>query len=618
LATPAWAQGDNAATFGPIGGQNQNDAVVTIESQFSTATAQAPAMLWVTAKMKPGWHIYSITQAPGGPVASKIALKPSNDYRLMGEFQPSPPPEKKAAPEFGGLIVESHYDTVVWSAPIELSPSIDPGQLRIEGSVRFQPCQGGGCLMPQTANFSAAQGPGAAPAAATTVPAAAPTGSPAFDPKAVAATQASQQKDTSLLEALVMGFLGGLILNLMPCVLPVIGLKIFSFMEQAGHSRGRALVLNVWYSLGLLAVFAVLASLAAFLGMGWGQLFGYAGFNITLAAIVFAMALSFLGVWEVPIPGFIGTGKADELAQREGAGGAFAKGVLTTILATPCSAPFLGTALAWAVAQPVAIIYSVFLAVGLGMATPYLLIGAFPELIRFLPKPGAWMETVKQLMGFVLLGTVVFVLTVIDGPYVVPTIGLLFGVWMACWWIGRTSLTAELGVKVRSWLSAAAIVGITFIITFGWLAGIMEARYSKSYASVLPWKPFNQASFEEMVASGNTILVDFTADWCLTCKTLEATNLNTDKVRELVEANRVVTLKADWTYNDPEVTRMLELLGSKQVPVIAVFPAGDPNKPIALIGGYTQKMVLDALQKAGPSRPPVEDRNGMVRAAFTR
>ena len=187
---------------------------------------------------------------------------------------------------------------------------------------------------------------------------------------------------------MAMGFLGGLILNLMPCVLPVIGLKILSFLEQSGHSRRHALVLNVWYSLGLLAVFLVLATLAVTLGLGWGQLFSYNGFNITLVAVVFAMGLSFLGVWEIPIPGFVGRGKAVELAEKEGFAGAFVKGAITTILATPCTAPFLAPALTWAASQPPPETYAVFTAVGLGMASPYLVIGAFPGLLSFLPKPG--------------------------------------------------------------------------------------------------------------------------------------------------------------------------------------------------------------------------------------
>ncbi|NUQ64110.1 MAG: thioredoxin family protein [Pirellulales bacterium] len=645
---PVTAAGQvGGGSLGAFGSSLQKDEpAVAVSAQFTTVTSGKPARLFITAAMKPTWHIYSLSQKPGGPVPSKITLEPSDQYRLAGAFQSSPPPEEKKEEAFGGLVVESHYDKVVWHAPIELAPATDPAKLKIEGSVRVQPCDPSSCLPPQRLPFSAVLGPGvplpdekeqeqAAVAAppATVQPDTAGRAAPAFDPKAVVVDEQAELQKTSLPVVLFLGFVGGLILNLMPCVLPVIGLKILSFVQQAGHSRAHALILNIWYSAGILCVFLVLATLAAFLGYGWGQLFSIKEFNITLAAVVFAMGLSFLGVWEIPVPGFVGAGKASDLAQREGPGGAFAKGILTTILATPCSAPFLGSALAWAINQPPVIVYSVFIAVGLGMASPYLLIGAFPGLMRFLPKPGEWMETFKQVLGFVLMGTVVFLLTFIPWEYVVPTVALLFGIWFACWWIGRTPYTADPAVRLRSWLSAAAITGIAWLVAFGWLADVMGSRFHErvertiterlAEASVagtaaaseaaptrepsvkdrLPWKPFTRAGFEQFVTAGKTVLIDFTADWCLTCKTLETAYLNTAEVRRLVETNQVVTLKADWTNGDPEVTEMLRLLGSKQVPVIAVFPGRNPNNPIALIDGYTQQSVLLALEKAGPSLP---------------
>ncbi len=177
-------------------------------------------------------------------------------------------------------------------------------------------------------------------------------------------------------------------------------------------------MLNLIYSAGMIVVFMVLATLAAFLNLSWGEHFNSQPFTITLTALVFAMALSFLGIWEIPIPGFcrlwqdgrIGLRRVKELA------GAFAKGVVTTVLATPCSGPYLGAVFGFTVGQPPMITYLVFATIGLGMASPYLVIGAFPRLVRFLPKPGAWMETFKQIMGFVLLATVVYLSMAIDQP----------------------------------------------------------------------------------------------------------------------------------------------------------------------------------------------------------
>ena len=196
-----------------------------------------------------------------------------------------------------------------------------------------------------------------------------------------------------LLKNLSFAFLGGLILNLMPCVLPVIGLKVLSFAEQGGESRLKVFGLNLAYSIGLISVFLVLASLAVFADFGWGEQFTNSTFQVSMVILVFAMALSFLGVWEIPIPGFAGTGKANDLQDKEGFSGAFFKGIFTTILATPCSGPFLGTAFGYTLTLPPAMVFLFFFTAGLGMAMPYLLIGIFPSLVKWLPKPGLWMET---------------------------------------------------------------------------------------------------------------------------------------------------------------------------------------------------------------------------------
>ena len=233
-------------------------------------------------------------------------------------------------------------------------------------------------------------------------------------------------------------------LNVMPCVLPVIGLKVMAFVQQAGESRAKVLALNVWYSLGLMSVFLLLATLAAVWNVGWGQQFSSETVTITLAAIVFAMGLSFLGVWQMPIPGFVGSGSAVELAEKEGPAGAFMKGVLTTILATPCSGPGVAVALGYCTGKPASVVYMIFAMVGLGMASPYLLIGVFPKALRLLPRPGAWMERFEQIMGLVLLATVIYLLSFTAWANVLPTVTLLLGLGAACWWIGQIPFTADL------------------------------------------------------------------------------------------------------------------------------------------------------------------------------
>jgi thiol:disulfide interchange protein len=431
---------------------------------------------------------------------------------------------------------------------------------------------------------------------------------PQFDLEQIREHVRKEDLGLGFLGAVCAGFLGGLILNVMPCVLPVIGLKILSFVQQAGHNRRKAFMLNFWYSAGLLTVFFILASLAV--GpqkLGWGELFGRAWFAITLTAVVFVMALSFLGVWEVPLPAFIGGGKAGELAAHEGGVGAFFKGALTTFLATPCSAMFLAPALVWAAAQPAWLTYVVFLSMGLGMASPYLLIGAFPELMRFLPKPGAWMETFKQVMGFVLMGTVVYFLAVLDPVYVVPTVGLLFGLSFMCWWVGRISPLADAMAQFRTWAQGAAFVCVVWIVMFPGLNESILGRYHFSGVAAIMAERLGPATHAAATRTGlrvvgpNTVLVDFTADWCQNCHFYENTVLRSSPVVDALRRLGVVAVKADWSHDDSEVTSMLDVLNGKQIPVIAVFSARDPNHPKIFRGVYSQKEILDALEKAGPS-----------------
>jgi suppressor for copper-sensitivity B len=699
---PGWAQAGEdqlGSLFGVSGG---GESVVSVAAQFTAPTADQPARLYVTATMEPGWHIYSITQPKGGTIPSEIRLQPSKAYRLLGDFQASPPPKKHPEPLYDNLVLEEHYGRVVWQAPIQFADGVDLATLKIQGSLYAQACKQA-CIPPRDYPFTATLGPAvplAGPEASAPAPAppgptppgpveapaspdagpppapaeAGPQGEaadagPRFMPEAVRPEEIVQA--TSLGMALLFAFGGGLILNVMPCVLPVIGLKILAFFNQAGESRGRAFVLNVWYAFGLVSVFLVLAAL----GVGLSEMFTEELFGIIMAAVVFAMALSLMGLWELQVPGFLGSGKTLKIAEKEGPAGAFFKGVITTLLAIPCGAPLLSPALKWADDQvragAPANVYVAFGVIGLGMATPYLVIGAFPELLRFLPKPGAWMDTFKHLMGYLLLVAVIWILYFLPIEDVVPTIGLLFGLWLACWLIGRVAPTAS--TKTRAWAWGLAVLALLLpgLASFIWLRPAMQRRLDNRVAAEvtagqhddavqnrftalqiesakklaknlpngteptsflepllapnpggrgsplaseagqpgtnpaagaeLPWQPFNRALFERLVAAGKTVLVDFTADWCLTCKTLEALVLNTRPTREMVDHNGVVALRADWTRGAPEVTEMMEILGSKQVPVVAIFPAGDPNHPIVLRGGFSRQTLLEALEKAGPS-----------------
>jgi len=676
-------------------GDGAGEEKFKVSASFVASEPGKPGQLFVTGTIKPGWHIYSVTQAPGGPVKTIITVDAGPQYRVVGDPVPLTPPEKKSDP-YVKVPIEEHHGTIVWRLPVEIAAGTDSTKLEIRGKVKAQVCDPNTCTPPtdfpfvarlgaapaeaatpaKPAQVASAAPPAVAPTPAATMgpavpledlpppgPAAAPpspassAAPPAVTPEAdkdlvaqaaaadelpwrpytsydalrrlvsgsakaadpastaaEAANAAASGGEAGFLVQIVLAFFGGILLNIMPCVLPVIGLKILSFVEQAGRDRHRALMLNLAYSAGLLSVFVLLALLAVGLGMRWGQQFQSAGFNVFLACLVFAMGLSFLGVWEIPVPGFVGRGAAADMAEREGLSAAFLKGVITTILATPCTGPFMGGALGWAMRQPPVATLSVFLAVGLGMASPYLVIGAYPQLVRFLPKPGMWMETFKQIMGFVLMGTVVYVLTFLDWIYVVPTVGMFIALWAACWWINRTPPTEEPRVQARAWLEGAAMVGVAWVLMFPGvfslrgLAGVMEGRFQDvTELSVARRLDEMERSGYQLVKTDRarapkTVMVDITADWCVNCKTLEATMMNTAEVRRLVARNGVVPLKADYTRMDPEVTRLLSAVKGGGVPVIAIYPAGKPNEPIVFRDGYTTSQILGALEKAGPSQ----------------
>jgi len=416
----------------------------------------------------------------------------------------------------------------------------------------------------------------------------------------------------SLPLALLMGLLGGLILNLMPCVLPVLGLKLMSFAQQSGRAQREVFQLNLWYCAGLFAVFFVLAtaSVAANLGLastnlGWGQQFGSVPFKIGMLGVVFAFALSFLGIWELPIPGFIGE-KAGHVQSQEGPVGAFLKGVLSTVLATPCSGPFLGPVFGYTLTQPTAVTYAVFGSIALGMSLPYILVGLFPGLVKFLPKPGAWMSTFKEILGFVMLGTVAYLFYLLrqQPDWFVPTFVMLVGIWLGCWWVGRAQETSGMAGFGR-WLQAAALGGAVAAFGFFWLG---------PRDSLIKWeKPFSPARLAELRNDGATVMVDFSADWCLTCKANLQFAIETDRVKATLEKNRVVPMLADWTDGSEEIRQVLEGLGSRSIPVLAIYPSAKPGErppePIILRDLLTEGQVLAALEEAGPSCcPPPEIR----------
>lgn len=469
-------------------------------------------------------------------------------------------------------------------------------------------------------------------------------GGDAFDVSRLAPQPFQDSQQYSLFAILGIALLGGFILNFMPCVLPVIGLKILSLVEQAGESRSKAIAFNSVYVLGMLSVFWILAALLAVMGLGWGSQFSSTLFNVVFAAVVFAMALSYLDIWEIVLPSFVGT-HSTKLESKDGWMGTFFKGAVTTILATPCSGPGLATALAWCTGKPTWLVFVVFTFLGLGMGLPYILVAIFPPIISFLPKPGPWMNTFKQVMGFVLLGTVAFFLSYLDLEYLFPTVCFLMIVWFACWLVGRLTFSSTVTRWTTTWASSIAVLILGSYLVFGWqvsekanefLGGDFNQRFASEWNLVsaqkdrmnsfvdrqlnnrggisgmqggmlatrsdaqgkpvslaarehggITWVPYSLQALEYYTNGDEpkTVFVDFTADWCQTCKVYERVVLHSEEISSRLGAEEVVAMIADKTHFNEEIDLLLNKLGGgNQIPLYAVFPKSDPYRPIVMDG----------------------------------
>jgi thiol:disulfide interchange protein DsbD len=410
-----------------------------------------------------------------------------------------------------------------------------------------------------------------------------------------------------LAKFLLFGFLGGLILNLMPCVLPVISLKIFGFIQQAGQDRRRILRSGLAFVAGIFAWFIGLALLLIALKSAgreitWAFQFTNPYFVVLMSAVVLVFALNLFGVFEVSLPQFASRGVLGWTA-REGEAGSFFEGVFATVLATPCTAPFLGPALGFAFTQSGWTIFLMFLAIAAGMASPYFLLSAQPAWLRLLPKPGPWMLRVKQLMGFLLLATLLFLLAVLGAERgveaIIWTSCFLLVLSLACWMKGVFIVpTASVGARLVSLVVMLVLVlgGAWYFIGEKFAAAKTVAAETQTQGG---WQPFTPRLLEVELKQGHAVFIDFTAAWCLTCKFNEANVLEAGAVRDAFQRLGITKIKADWTNADPAITKILKQFGRPGVPMYVLYP-GDHAEPILFPEVLTQNMILEKLETVSP------------------
>jgi len=409
----------------------------------------------------------------------------------------------------------------------------------------------------------------------------------------------------SLLGTLFLAFVGGLILNLMPCVFPVLGIKILGFVNQSGQQKAKVVQHGLMFTLGVLVSFWALAGLLLALRSGGAQL-GW-GFQLQSPAFVFAMAafllvfaLNLSGLFEV---GLSATGAGAALQSKEGLTGSFFTGALATLVATPCSAPFLAPALGAALTLSPAESLLVFTAIAVGLALPYLLLSLFPQAIRYLPRPGAWMETFKQFMAFPLYATVGWLLWVLaaqtaDDDYALLMISFAFVLLaLAGWFYGRFGQAH--GQPGRQWFGRiAAVVVAVWGLWLGWPRTAEAAPAAGTTAGYqVVWEKWSPEAVAAAQAAGKFAYVDFTARWCATCQTNKAAVFASSDVLAEFERKNVVLFKADWTNRDAQITAELARWNRSAVPFNLIYAPGKPD-PVVLPELLTPGKVLELLAVA--------------------
>jgi thiol:disulfide interchange protein/DsbC/DsbD-like thiol-disulfide interchange protein len=407
----------------------------------------------------------------------------------------------------------------------------------------------------------------------------------------VVATGVAPHRARAALMPLLLAFAGGLLLNLMPCVFPVLALKALALVGLAGEGRRRARWHGLVYALGVIVAFWMLAGmlLAARAGgmqLGWGFHLQSPIVIALLASLFFWMALTLLGVSTV---GASLMGVGNRLTAGGGYRAAFYAGVLATVVATPCTAPFMGTAIGYALLQPTAVALGVFTSLGIGLALPYVLVTFVPALARRLPRPGRWMETLEQLLAFPLLATVVWLVWVASlqaGPNAVLAILtalVLIGLaaWTAQRWDGWW-------MRVAAALLVVAALGID---------ATLASRSDRPVAgtAAMAWEPYSPARLDELLRAGKPVFVDFTAAWCVTCQVNERLALSTSAVTAKMRALGVVAVRADWTSPDPEIARALRQFGRDGVPLYVLYSGRREDPPRILPQILTTETVLTEL-----------------------
>ncbi len=595
MQLPVWGQG-----FGFGGSKAPTPVTVELVAEVEQAVAGQPFRVAVKVVHEPTWHIYGKVLPPeviGKPTVLEWTLPEGWNVEEL------PWPKTHVVPSTDGATSEGYDGTVYLPARI-IPAGVVAGQAEIQVVVNALACDPKSCVpikpsAKRVIAFGAEVKPDTAMAevfaeVAAEVQAPVVAEETAPEEKVGSSAAAGRSFGTFLLFA----FIGGLILNVMPCVFPVLGIKIMGVVQQAGEDKRQVVLHGLAYTVGILICFWILGGLVVFLGKTWGSQLQSAGFVYGLCAFFLIFGLNMAGVFEI---GTSAVGVGANLQAKHGLSGSFFSGLLAVVVATPCSAPFLGPALGYAVTLPGVQAMLMFSMIGIGLASPFLLLSAMPSLVSALPRPGAWMESFKQGMSFLLFGTVAFLAWVLTGMVEgQPMLFLLFGlvlVALGCWIYGRWCLPYK-PVRTRVVAGLLALMAIAGGLAWGWPQVEPGSPDGSSHTEGgLTWEAWSPEKVAALRAEGKAVYVDYTAKWCFTCQVNKRV-YKEEAVKQAILDKQVVLLKADWTNEDPRISKALAELGKAAVPVNVLYLPGK-EEPLLFDELLTAGALLSAFAQVG-------------------
>ncbi len=572
-------------------------AKLELATDRSAYLAGGEARIAATIEVDPGWHIQSNTPSFDYLIPTQLELRlPSGWAEAKIEY----PDHIFWSSEFEEEPLAVFEGTTNILASVVIPKGFDRPVGEVEARLRYQACDERTCLPPTeaTANLRLSIGEeGELQHTGLFTVVGDDTQGPGGD--------SAQVDAAGLLSILALGLLGGVILNAMPCVLPVLSLKLFGLVQKAGKGRrsvvigGLATSAGILVSFWILAILAIVARAAGGL-VGWGIQFQNPTFVTLLVIVVVLFCLNLWGIFEVPLPRRLA--QFGDGGTHDGVLGHFATGLFATLMATPCSAPFLGTAVGFGLSQSGGTILAVFTAIAIGMSAPYLALAAAPGSVSWLPKPGMWMMQLKMTMGFLLAGAAVWLLYVLAAQVRPERVAFIeVGLLVLALFVWLTATSSSVRGRVVARVGSVAAIIATLALS-GW-GGQVSAGVAKENVGLIGWSEFDRSEAEALAEQGKLVFVDVTADWCFTCKVNERLVLETQEVADAFAKHDVVPMRADWTNRNDEIATLLADFGRYSVPFYLLYRPGlDPHLFPELL---RQRQILEVLSQSDSGKASV-------------